>query len=228
MSQGNPSICCYRTDCAYNQCCSCMAKHIMLGQNGSCGTYVDKSRSAQKEIEVRCRPYDLKYPVVLICYSDIEQISAELQQLGFRREPEPATGLLGQFKRSETPRYVWAFHTDFEGLADAQKHLQLLPYQFLNYISSEEKKAWEKNKKYMEMAQAEKDLMKANLMPPQKPYPLNRGFWNGKIYGVTGREFVYVDGEKYGVSEQVADSIRQYQSALTVYKQQFEDLRRYG
>ena len=207
-----PKIACKRTKCVYNEQLICGADTIALGQDGGCATFLDRSEAEKREVEVRLTPFSAVKPVALIVRSNVPKIVEEVRTLGFSYEKEPPTGLayLAWTKTIQDRNFVWLLRTDFPNLEEILDSLSALGFEARNFIQEAEKQAWEKEKFFYDLGENERRQRLQDLAPPQRPRIISGGYWNGKIYGYPGREFVYVGGERKNLSFTQAAEIQQY------------------
>ena len=74
------------------------------------------------------------------------------------------------------------------------------------------------NKKKLE---AQKQL--ADLLP-EKPECIQEKYWNEKIYGKTGKYFIYLDGNKVNIPDEKAAELEEYLGNMRKYREKKKEL----
>lgn len=152
----------------------------------------------------------------------------EMTDLGFRRQVEPPTGIMGVFGKGTSDQPVWVLVAASEQKDTALQAVEQRGYRVMNFILPEESSAMERAKRYSSMSKADKENALLQLSCPSKPSIIRRGFWNGKIYGSEGKESIWLDGEKVNLSPEQAVAIRKYQADMAQYESERGNLLRYG
>ena len=223
-----PTICCDNRNCGYNQCYSCTCEHIRLTTEGGCTAFIPVEELERREIELRCNPYNVESPVLLLCRSNVASVAQELQAHGFQKVREPQYGLWGFAVIREPRAYVWSLQTNFDKLGIILEELKKDGYAVQDFITAEERSAWEKEKYYSGMSREEKAATLFNLRPPVLPEVVASGYWNGKLYGYPGKESVWVDGVQKKLNASQAEEIRTYIERKKQYDEQAGDLCRFA
>ena len=214
-------IACRRTDCAHNECCICGASSISFGADGGCATFISRQEAEKREVEVRLAPFSMSAPVVLLVRSNAPEIVREALSMGFTREKEPPTGFffLGWSKTTQEKNLVWCRRTTFSDLEGVISEIGSHGYEVKNFILEDDRKKWEAEKSVYDLGKAERWRQLQEMAPPQLPRILSGGYWNGKVYGSYGKDFVYVGGEKRKLTPYHMDEIRNYKRKQKDYRQ---------
>lgn len=66
-----------------------------------------------------------------------------------------------------------------------------------------------------------------NLKCPDKPSILEKGEWNGNIYGKIGNGAIYINDERIPVTEEQIEELKQYKRDLKEYEDKFNKIKSY-
>lgn len=219
-------ISCTCTDCTHNVGCQCGAASVAFSANGGCSAFMSRAEAEKREVEVRLAPFSMSEPVILLVRSNAPRISKEVLSMGFSREKEPPTGFLflGWNKTIQERNLVWCRRTTFSDLEAVASKISSHGYEIINFITEEDKKKWETEKSVYDLGKAERWRQLQEMAPPQLPRVVSCGYWNGKVYGSYGREFVYISGEKRYLTPAQVDEFKNYEKKKQEYRQRIRAL----
>ena len=83
---------------------------------------------------------------------------------------------------------------------------------------SEQKLFRKHNKKKLEAKKQLADLL------PEKPECIQEKYWNEKIYGKTGKYFIYLDGNKVNIPDEKAAELEEYLGNMRKYREKKKEL----
>ena len=83
---------------------------------------------------------------------------------------------------------------------------------------SEQKLFRKHNKKKLEAKKQLADLL------PEKPECIQGKYWNEKIYGKTGKYFIYLDGNKVNIPDEKAAELEEYLGNMRKYREKKKEL----
>lgn len=217
-----PSICCERHDCAYNDFFSCTAAHIKIVANKGCTSYLSQVEAQKRELEIRCLPFDLSAPVLYVQRVLRDSHTPEMEAMGFARKLEPRSGMWSSLHPPSRSSCVWVRQGSFEELdrGDVVDQARNLGYTVKDLITKSDRRLWDNLKARNEMSEEERCQALLKLAPPARPSFLSGKRWNGKIYGVMGKEVIYLNGEKRNLVEAEVNMLKRYLERCREYDKQ--------
>lgn len=156
-----------------------------------------KSRTTPVIIELTGGTYPVAEGIKQLDYSYTSFCNAWSKHVGFDDVEEELT-LLAKLKEIEVVKYHYS-HTDYEEWVKAECRRELADKAFL---------------------QAEQ------IVKPIKPKWMGEGYWNGRVYGGSKKQSIYVDGRVIALEDGMVMELKEYNECVKQYNNTVREIKK--